>query len=194
MLRTVFGSAEINASAAKGRKSRTFRSPTFSPCCNRCSIGLLHCPCPGSHHHNHPFGIGSADVVEQVVAPAGALGKAIHHVLHDGRTRPVERIDGLAGLEEYVGILRRAAQQRVIGRQCPLPMLADQSVIDQPTQIVIAQAARSCSLRGKCGSRQRNAGRGCVIRARPPAQSGRNRPLPVRNSSRASQSPWRARP
>jgi hypothetical protein len=101
--------------------------------------GLFHRPCTRAHHHNHPFGIGSSEVIEQPIAPAGTLGKAIHYILHNCRTRPVVRIDRLAGLKEDIRILRCAPEQWMIGRQCPLPMLPDQSIINQPTQIVIIQ-------------------------------------------------------
>ena len=69
--------------------------------------------------HDHPLGLGVADVVEQAVAPAGALGEAVHRRLHDARAGVVEGVGGLAGLEEDVGVLGGAAQHRAVGRQGP---------------------------------------------------------------------------
>jgi hypothetical protein len=54
-----------------------------------------------------------ADVVEQVVLATVELGELVHRLLHDaGQTSVVERVARLAGLEERVGVLRGAAEQR----------------------------------------------------------------------------------
>ncbi len=73
--------------------------------------------CARAHQHNHTLRIGRAVVIEQVVGAAGLRGKAIHHRLHDSRNRRMEGIAGLASLEENIGILRRAANDRPVRRQ-----------------------------------------------------------------------------
>ena len=146
MLRTVFGSADIKASASKGRKSRTFSSPTFSPPATA-FYGLLHCSCTRAHHHDHPFGSAHrhSRTGDSSGRSAGRSGPLRPARWLDTRDR---KIDGLPRLEKDVGILRRTAQQRVIGRQCALAMLADQVIVDQRTQIVIGQQHRSFHFMG----------------------------------------------
>ena len=45
-----------------------------------------------------------------MILPAEQLGELVHRLLHDARHGVVERIARLAGLEEDVGVLGRAAQ------------------------------------------------------------------------------------
>ena len=71
-----------------------------------------------AHHHNHALGVGRAVVVKQVIRAAGQRRKPVHHHLHNARHRSMERRAGLARLEENVGILRRAAQHRLIRATC----------------------------------------------------------------------------
>jgi hypothetical protein len=93
----------------------------------------------GAHQDHDALGVGSAIIVEQVVGAADPLREPIHHVLHDGRTGQVERIDRLARLEKYVWILCRSAQDRTIRRHCPLAVRPHQFVVDQRAQVVVAQ-------------------------------------------------------
>jgi hypothetical protein len=58
-------------------------------------------------------------VVDEAVAPAGALGELVHDLLHDAGDGEVERVGRLAGLEEDVGVLRGAAQHRRLRGQAP---------------------------------------------------------------------------
>ena len=62
---------------------------------------------------------GRADVVEQVILPADQLGELVHRLLHDAGAGVVELVARLAGLEEDVRVLGRAAQLRLLGRQGP---------------------------------------------------------------------------
>ena len=54
--RVLFGNAERNASESNGRKSRTFRNPTFSPVCKRYSTVSSTAPAAGAHHHDDALG------------------------------------------------------------------------------------------------------------------------------------------
>ncbi len=49
--------------------------------------GLLHRLPARAHHHEHALGLRVPDVVDDVVAAAGALGEARHRVLDDVRGR-----------------------------------------------------------------------------------------------------------
>ena len=75
-----------------------------------------------AHHHNHPLGVRRAIIVKQVIGAARLHRKAVHHRLHNSRNRGVEGSTGFAGLEEYIGILRRAANHRPIRAQGVLPV------------------------------------------------------------------------
>ena len=105
--------------------------PIFSPCSDEVFDGLFCGSCAGAHQDDDALGIGCADVVEQVVAAAGLLGEAVHHVLHDGGAGQVVRIAGFARLEEYVGILRRAAKDRTVGAECALAVCDNRLVVKQ---------------------------------------------------------------
>ena len=70
-----------------------------------------------SHDNDDALGIRRADVVEQMILAALRPGELVHGILHDGRASQVERIDGFARLEKNVGILGRAAEHGMIGRQ-----------------------------------------------------------------------------
>jgi hypothetical protein len=110
---TVFGRPDEEGSASNGRNSRTLTTPTFSPCGDQLLDRLVAAPAPEPISTITRSASGRADVVEQVVAPAGQLSRTCpspsarcpgHGV--------VEGVAGLAGLEEDVRVLRRAAQHR----------------------------------------------------------------------------------
>jgi len=67
-----------------------------------------------AHDDHDIFGVGSTDIVEQVVVPSGQLGETIHVLLHDARAVRIKAIHGLAMLKEHVRVLRRASQNRSI--------------------------------------------------------------------------------
>ena len=58
--------------------------------------GLFHRLCARTHDDDDFFCIGSADVVEEVVAPARERGNFVHHLLHDGGSGEVVAVRGLA--------------------------------------------------------------------------------------------------
>ena len=55
------------------------------------------------------FGVGRADILEDLVRAAGELGQFVHRRLDDIGQRFIKRVGRFSRLEEHVGILRRAA-------------------------------------------------------------------------------------
>ena len=113
--------------------------PTFSPWACRCFDGLLGDVAAGAHEDDDALGIGCADVFEELVLASGEGGKAVHLVLHDGGQGEVVGVDGLAGLEVDVGILRGAAQHGTVGRERAQAVLADALQRDHGAHIVFGE-------------------------------------------------------
>src|SRR5215472_18254223 len=74
-----------------------------------------------------------------MVATASLPGEAVHYVLHDLRASAIERVTSLAGLEENVGILRRAPQDGPIGREGALAMLPNEPFLHDGAKIFVEQ-------------------------------------------------------
>ena len=71
----------------------------------------------GSHDHDDLFGVGGADVINQMILTARNLGILVHRFLNNGGDFFIVRIGGFANLEEHVGVLRRSANDGAIRRQ-----------------------------------------------------------------------------
>jgi hypothetical protein len=70
---------------------------------------------------------------------------SVHHFLHDLREAPSRTgWHGLAGLEEDVGVLGRAAQRRGVGVRPRLRKASDVLLVDQGPEILVGQQGRSC--------------------------------------------------
>ena len=65
----------------------------------------------GAHDHDHFGGIGSADVVEDVIGTAGDFGKLIHGLLDDGWDSFVIFVAGFAALEVSIRVLGSTANE-----------------------------------------------------------------------------------
>jgi hypothetical protein len=78
---------------------------------------------PGAHHHQHVLGLGMAAVPERAVGAAGQRLEAGHGVADDARDGGVVPVRRLARLEERVGVLRRPAQDRPVGREPAGPVV-----------------------------------------------------------------------
>ena len=101
--------------------------------------GLLDHARSGAHRHDHLFRVGGADVVEQVVLPAGERGELVHHALDDLGHPIVERVARLAGLEEDVRVLGRAPQLRLVRIQGAVAMRLDELQVDHRLDVVAGE-------------------------------------------------------
>jgi hypothetical protein len=68
---------------------------------------------------------------EEVIGASSLGGKAVHNRLHDARNGGMERGAGLAGLEEDIGILCCAANDRPIRTEGVLTVLNDVFVVEK---------------------------------------------------------------
>ena len=68
-----------------------------------------------AHNDDDVFGIGCADVVEEVVTSAGEGGNLVHHLLNDRGRSVVVRVGGLSVLEVGIAVLCRTFLNRVVG-------------------------------------------------------------------------------
>ena len=101
--------------------------------------GLLHRLPARPHHHEHALGLRVAEVIDDVVAAAGALGEERHRVLHGIGDAGVEGVDRLARLEVDVRVLRRTADERPLRRQCPPAMRPHEVLGHQRAQVVVGE-------------------------------------------------------
>jgi len=101
--------------------------------------GLAHDAVAGAHQHDDAFGVGGAVVVEQVVRAARELGEPVHGPLDDLGHDLMERVRGLAGLEEHVWVLGAAAQHGVVGGQGALAVGAHEVVVHQLAEHFVGQ-------------------------------------------------------
>ena len=93
----------------------------------------------GSHRHDDALRIGGAVILVRRVRASNVFREPLHRLRDDVRAVAIERIGALARLEENVGILRRAANHRMIGSERAAAMIEDQFRVDHRLQIVIGQ-------------------------------------------------------
>ena len=88
-------------------------------------------------------------VFKEPVLPSGEPGEAIHRPLHNPRARGIEWIHRLARLKIDIGILRRAAQHRMIRRERPRAMLPHALIVDhRPDRLLREQRDLGDLVRG----------------------------------------------
>ena len=76
-----------------------------------------------AHENDDTLRVRRAMILEEPVLPPCQSSKRVHCVLNDVRAGRVERVDGFACLKIDIWILRRAAQDRLLRRQCASAML-----------------------------------------------------------------------
>src|SRR5579864_94991 len=79
---------------------------------------LLRDLCAGAHKYKNLFRVGRANIIKQFVLVAGKRGEFVHGVLHDRWRGKIKRIGRLTRLKVNVRVLRRSANERMIGRKC----------------------------------------------------------------------------
>ena len=89
MLRTVAGSASINASTGKGRYSRTLSRPTFSPRAASSSTASSAAPTPDPIITITRSASARSHVVDQAILATHQCRQLVHVLLHNRRDRVV---------------------------------------------------------------------------------------------------------
>jgi len=74
-----------------------------------------------------------------MVGAAGRGGELVHRRLHDRGQRVVKTIHGFASLEIHIGVLRGAAERRLVRRHGPCAERRDVLLVDDRAQIVVRQ-------------------------------------------------------
>ncbi len=101
--------------------------------------GLLDRAARRAHHDDHPLGIGSPVVVDQTVSPAGPRRELVEDPFDDPRDGEMERVRRLARLEEHVGVLGGAPDDRGVGGQAACTEGENVLVADQGADVVVTQ-------------------------------------------------------
>ena len=92
-----------------------------------------------AHENDDALSISCADVFKELVLTSGDGGETVHRILQNGGYGEVVGIDGLARLEIDIGILRGAAENRMVGREGTLAMLTDELVRQHGAHVVLGQ-------------------------------------------------------
>jgi len=90
-----------------------------------------------SHGDDEAVGIGSPDIVEQMVLAAGHLGDLVHVLLDDRGNSGIIRVDRFAALEIDVLILRRHFKTGRFGALGPGPEALDVLGFQQRLEVVV---------------------------------------------------------
>jgi hypothetical protein len=93
----------------------------------------------GPHEHDDALGLGVAGVVEEAVGAADALAEPGHRPLHDSGAFQVEPVAGLARLEKDVGVLGRAAQDRLVGGERAQTVRGHEIVTHHEAEVVVLE-------------------------------------------------------
>ena len=91
----------------------------------------------GAHDDYYAFGVGRSVVVEEVVLAARDLREFVHRGLEDVGHVRVVAVGAFSGLEEYVGVLRGSADERSVGGESVVAVLADEVVVDAGAHCVV---------------------------------------------------------
>ncbi len=124
---------------------------------------------PRAHQHDHAIRIRRAEVIEEPVTTAGECREPVHRRLQGRRKGSVEPVHGLARLKVHVGILRDAANGRMIRVERSSTMSEHQFVVNHRPHVVVGEHLDLADLvRGPEAVEEvheRNArGQGCALR------------------------------
>ncbi len=78
-------------------------------------------------------------VFEEAIRPSDARGESVHRLLDDLGAVGIEAVARLAGLEERIRVLGRAADDGMIGRERAPPVRRDQLVRQHRPEVVVGQ-------------------------------------------------------
>ena len=99
---------------------------------------LAHRAGAGAHDDDDPLSVGSTVIVDEVVLTSRVPGELVHRLLNDLGNRVVERVAGLSGLEEDIGVLRGPAHGRGVGGEPSQAILQHQVVRHHGAHHVVA--------------------------------------------------------
>ena len=114
-----------------------FQDADLLSLCGEVLDGFLGCFGARSHHDDYPLGIRRTDVIEEPVGTAHQAREFIHLFLNDSRAGVIKAVHGLAGLEEDIGVLSGAADERMIRRQGALSMRLNQVIVNHGEHVFI---------------------------------------------------------
>jgi len=99
-----------------------------------------------AHRHDHPLGVVRAEIIEQMVLPAGQRGEAVHGRLNrrwDARVKGVHR---LPRLEKCIRVVGGAADEGALGIECPLAVRTHEIRIDHCADLIVAKKCQGIDL------------------------------------------------
>ena len=99
--------------------------------------GLFHRVCAAAHDDGYVLRVGSAAVVEQVVAAPGELVHLFHHLRYDGGSGEVILVRRFAVLEIGIAVLRRALLDGVFGVERAALEIVDVLHVDERFHLVV---------------------------------------------------------
>ena len=102
--------------------------------------GFLGSFCAGTHHNDDSVGIGSAIVVEQMVAAAGEFVDFLHVVFYSIRNGSHSLVAGFPALEEDIRVYGGAAGSRMFRVQSVFAEGPDGIVVYQRPQVFVIQS------------------------------------------------------
>ena len=89
-----------------------------------------------SYRYYDALGVRCAHIVEQAIGAANDLGEFVHDCLDLFRAGRVKRICSFARLEEHIRVLRRAAEDWMIGGKSALPVFKHAIYADKGAHLV----------------------------------------------------------
>ena len=92
-----------------------------------------------SHDDDDTLRVGGAVVVDQPIAPAGPFGQLVHDVLDDPGHRKVVGVRRLTGLEEHIGVLRGAPNNRGVGSEAAVAEREDVVIAQQRSEVIVLE-------------------------------------------------------
>ena len=92
-----------------------------------------------AHEDDDARRLGVTDVVEEVVRAPRELREAVHFLLDEAGAGEVIDVSGFARLEEGVGVLRAAAEDRAVRREAATPVRGDGFFVEHREEVLVRE-------------------------------------------------------